>query len=821
MTVEITKDRTEGVVDKDALVQKRLYISGLKEDVAAEELGARFKSFGKVLSVALAGGGPSGGCRGFGYVSIEATPASIGKCLSVYNGSKWKGMQLHIEGAKQGYMTKLKREWAQIAAHEEALQKSGGKPAPISNKKRKKRAVDLAPDMSLVTDRNAKNRKHWRLSRFGRAVTVFRYRDPATGRMVTVDPLRHKDNITRPESYAKFTPVSKLLWPSDDIVAPKPRWKVLLEQAAAEEAEIIAAKAAREGGIFAESDNDEEPAQYPALDVTALYEDERDTETESEDDDEGGAGGLFDDMDVDEPAPAAPISKHIRLEYDEEPLASDADDDFEVVPTSAPRLFMPAGFSDDSDDDVPSSLPPPRHAERDPSLKKERSQLLGLVQSILGHQSEDSNTGTAETADSPDSIPTLTELLKKDESPGENAIPAPNQETAELLKHIETPADDQPQREGLSIRAVASSQSSAGTAQASSDGADAESHSDSSSELDNEEFSEDSDHDSKEESEEDKYDEEADARDKFYEEVRAKLEAVATSRAASQSGGEEDSGNTNVDGSSPALPPGRRPSVASPGAQARAQAMVAEILKDRNAAIAEDFAENDALIEDNMEGISTEHVAQSSPPPGIGAEFEFPPADVMDVDVESSLTAADAVTIEKAPPAKPAQPVALAGDRHYAVNTNLRALLFADVADDDNAPGFSLFGQPAESGATPSGVDLFARPTTSEPAFELFPPTPTAGPALREQPSQTFDATDVARSFGSSQLFFLHIGDRSLAHRSIYAPNGTFKRTDTEEEIKMQWEDSRQELTQDFKSKHKMASRKKEKMKRPRKSRPS
>ncbi|KAJ3184143.1 nucleolar protein 8 [Geranomyces variabilis] len=818
MTAEARKEHTEAIVDKGALVQKRLYISGLKEDVAVEELGARFKSFGKVLSVDLAGGGPTGGCRGFGYVSIEATPASIGKCLSLYNGSKWKGMQLHIEEAKQGYMTKLKREWAQIAAHEDALQKSEGKPAPISNKKRKKRAVDLAPDMSLVTDRNAKNRKHWRLSRFGRAVTVFRYRDPATGRMVTVDPLRYKDNITRPESYAKFTPVSKLLWPSDDIIAPKPRWQLLLEQAAAEEAEAIAAKAAREGGIFAESDNDEEPAQYPALDVTALYEDERDTETESEDDDEGGAGGLFDEMDVDEPAPAAPISKHIRLEYDEEPLATDADDDFEVVPSSAPRLFMPAGFSDDSDDEVPSSLPPPRHTERDPSLKKERSHLLGLVQSILRDQSEDSTTGATETADSSDTIPKLTETT--DKSAGANAIPAPNQETAELLKHMDTPVEDKSKTEGLSIRAIANSQGSEGTDHSSLDGAHNESGSDSDSEFDDEELSAGSDNGSEEEFD-DERDEEADARDKFYEEVRTKLEAVADSRAASQGDEEDDSSNTNLDGSSPALPPGRRPSVASPGAQARAQAMVAKILKDRNAAIAEDIEENDATVEDNMEGISTEHTAQSPLPTGFSAEFKFPTSDSLDVDVESSTSAAEAVATEKASPAKLAKPVSLAGDRHYAVNTNLRALLFADVADEDTAPGFSLFGQPAESGAAPVGVDLFARPSTSEAAFELFPTTSGAGPALQEQPSQTFDATAVARSFGSSQLFFLHIGDRSLAHRSIYAPNGTFRRTDTEEEIKMQWEDSRQELTQDFKSKHKMASRKKDKMKRPRKSRPS
>ncbi|KAJ3153410.1 nucleolar protein 8 [Geranomyces michiganensis] len=733
MTTETKKEQAEKVVDKDAIVQKRLYISGLKEDVAAAELGARFKSFGKVLSVDLAGGGPTGGCRGFGYVSIEATPASIGKCLSVYNGSKWKGMQLHIEEAKQSYLTKLKREWAQIAAHDEALRQSEGKPAPISNKKRKKRAVDLAPDMSLVTDRNAKNRKHWRLSRFGRAVSVFRYREPATGRMVTVDPLRYKDNITRPESYAKFTPVSKLQWPSDDIIAPKPRWQLLLEQAAAEEAEAKAAKAAREGGIFQESDNDEESAQYPTLDVTALYEDERDTETESEEDDDITAGGLFDEMDVDEVAPA-PILKHVRLEYDDVPLASDDDDDFEVVPSAAPRIVMPTGFSDDSDDDVPSVVPPPRHTERDSQLTKERSHLLGVVQSILGDQREDSDGDMAQTQTVVFSgdVPVLKPVSLhhgdvKNEPPSDNAIPAPNTETADLLEHIETAVEHQPQAETLSKRAVASSQGSEQMDQSSQEDEDHEFASDSDSEgSENEVPSAGSVDDSEEDSETDETDEEEVVE-------QAKDTVGPISAECQQEADESDSENS-------------------------AERTAAEQTSHHS-------SPPTAL---SMDGKRTSHVGSAHP---------------MDADVEAKTSAADTVSNKNPSSAKPLRPVPQTGDRHYAVNTNLRALLFADSADDENRPGFSLFGERPESSATPAGVDLFARPPppTSEPSFELFPSTRASASASREQSSpQAFDAADVARSFGSSQLFFLHIGDRSLAHRSIYAPDGTFKRTDTE-----------------------------------------
>ncbi|KAI9014687.1 hypothetical protein BC832DRAFT_526656, partial [Gaertneriomyces semiglobifer] len=89
-------------------VVKRLYIGGLKSGVSTTELEGRFKTFGKVLSVEISSKiSPEG--TGFAHVSLETTPSALGKCLSLYNGTKWKGMQLRVEEAKQHYLTRLKR----------------------------------------------------------------------------------------------------------------------------------------------------------------------------------------------------------------------------------------------------------------------------------------------------------------------------------------------------------------------------------------------------------------------------------------------------------------------------------------------------------------------------------------------------------------------------------------------------------------------------------------------------------------------------------------------------------------------------------------
>ncbi|RIB18286.1 hypothetical protein C2G38_1358934 [Gigaspora rosea] len=51
-----------------------------------------------------------GDCRGFAYIIIESTADNWKKCMSLFNGVKWKGMTLKIQDAKPDYKQRLKEE---------------------------------------------------------------------------------------------------------------------------------------------------------------------------------------------------------------------------------------------------------------------------------------------------------------------------------------------------------------------------------------------------------------------------------------------------------------------------------------------------------------------------------------------------------------------------------------------------------------------------------------------------------------------------------------------------------------------------------------
>jgi hypothetical protein len=65
----------------DALITKRLHVSGLTPALTANDLNQRLSSFGTVK--ALDGFGLLDGLgqpRKFGYITIETTPAKLAKC---------------------------------------------------------------------------------------------------------------------------------------------------------------------------------------------------------------------------------------------------------------------------------------------------------------------------------------------------------------------------------------------------------------------------------------------------------------------------------------------------------------------------------------------------------------------------------------------------------------------------------------------------------------------------------------------------------------------------------------------------------------------
>lgn len=91
----------------------RLYVGGLPPDVSEEQLRARFTPFGAVSSCSLAPPKVYGGAsfpRNFGHVELEPKDeAALRRCISAYNGCRWKGALLKCALARPHYLERLRQ----------------------------------------------------------------------------------------------------------------------------------------------------------------------------------------------------------------------------------------------------------------------------------------------------------------------------------------------------------------------------------------------------------------------------------------------------------------------------------------------------------------------------------------------------------------------------------------------------------------------------------------------------------------------------------------------------------------------------------------
>ncbi|CAN6870671.1 unnamed protein product [Brassica oleracea] len=91
----------------------RLHVGGLRESVGRDDLLKIFSPMGSVEAVEFVR------TKGRSFAYIDFSPASensLTKLFSTYNGCKWKGGKLRLEKAKEHYMARLKREWAESAS---------------------------------------------------------------------------------------------------------------------------------------------------------------------------------------------------------------------------------------------------------------------------------------------------------------------------------------------------------------------------------------------------------------------------------------------------------------------------------------------------------------------------------------------------------------------------------------------------------------------------------------------------------------------------------------------------------------------------------
>ena len=90
---------------------RRLHVGGLSPDVLETDVAQLFAPFGKVRTVELVRDAETAGCRGFAYVSLEATDEQVNKCFKDYARAKWRGRQLTVAQARPSYLERLQAEW--------------------------------------------------------------------------------------------------------------------------------------------------------------------------------------------------------------------------------------------------------------------------------------------------------------------------------------------------------------------------------------------------------------------------------------------------------------------------------------------------------------------------------------------------------------------------------------------------------------------------------------------------------------------------------------------------------------------------------------
>ncbi len=189
------------------VTHKRVYIGGLSGDVAEGDILARFQPFGKVSDVHFAPHAfdQAAAHRGFAYFNFEATPSQWARCMTAYNGCKWRGSKIKVEEAKARYDARIASEAAQSAEE------------PAKEKRRRVRSlVRHAKKMELMTDAQINERDGWKRGRYGRAIlqVSMRRRD---GKLITIDPAHYKESVEKLFGSEKPLPISKLTW---DISAP-------------------------------------------------------------------------------------------------------------------------------------------------------------------------------------------------------------------------------------------------------------------------------------------------------------------------------------------------------------------------------------------------------------------------------------------------------------------------------------------------------------------------------------------------------------------------------------------------------------------------
>ncbi|KNC76008.1 hypothetical protein SARC_11481 [Sphaeroforma arctica JP610] len=160
--------------------------AGVSDTVNDDELKARFNSFGQVTDVHIAVDTLTNTRRGFAYVQMECTNASLKRCMSLLNGTRWKGKELHLALARPRFVSTLQKEIDHRKKQEQTLQ---------DEREREARGEIVHPVVEPVVMgiKLAKKSHGWKLAgRQGRPVAVMKMYNPYKRRIIVMDPT---DNV--------------------------------------------------------------------------------------------------------------------------------------------------------------------------------------------------------------------------------------------------------------------------------------------------------------------------------------------------------------------------------------------------------------------------------------------------------------------------------------------------------------------------------------------------------------------------------------------------------------------------------------------------
>lgn len=175
---------------------KRLFVGGLFPGVTEDDIIERFKRFGEITGVEIKNKKTTDTAslgNTFAYIDLNITDENLAKCFSLYNKTKWKGLSLRIQLAKEDFLKRLIKERENGFAVKPKIKKPKGKhQEPLKNPKIQDFVIQGAVPGTLI-----EGGKDWVVGKYGRVLPIVHIPSKHGKKIMTVDPSKFCHNLKR------------------------------------------------------------------------------------------------------------------------------------------------------------------------------------------------------------------------------------------------------------------------------------------------------------------------------------------------------------------------------------------------------------------------------------------------------------------------------------------------------------------------------------------------------------------------------------------------------------------------------------------------